>query len=58
VVILPYVIPPNSIFWIEAGSENSARYAPNLRLSDIVQRGRNIKIAQLMTVDPALFKEG
>jgi hypothetical protein len=58
VVILPYVIPPNSIFWIEAGSENSARYAPNLRLSDILQRGRNIKIAQLMTVDPALFKEG
>jgi hypothetical protein len=58
VVILPYVIPPDSIFRIEAGADNSARYAPNLRPSDVEQSGRNIKIAQLMTVDPTLFKEG
>jgi hypothetical protein len=55
VVILPFVIPPNTVFQIEAGVESSARHAPNLSPSNIEQSARNIKIIQLMAIEPTLF---
>lgn len=58
VVILPFVIPPNTVFQIEAGVERSAPHAPNLSPSNIEQSAKNIKIVQLMAIEPTLFKEG
>jgi hypothetical protein len=58
VVILPFIIQPNTVFHIEAGVESSAQYAPNLSPSNIEQSARNIKIVQLMAIEPTLFKEG